>query len=187
MQVIWSLHTVHLVTDYHCKYLRYDRQSSDKNQKYHKLPGFIFPVSFKAIVIWFPLENYIFYIITWHPRWMIGDWQECNKCPKGKRVRVVKCVRPTGEGEGETDIVSDYECAGPRPKEKESCICPKETKPIQKQQLPCVNVTKRMCNFTAMANSSFGNSTEVSYFIHISLLKSTHITLGVIAWKMSWR
>lgn len=110
---------------------------------------------------------------------MIGDWQECSKCPKGKRVRVVKCVRPTGEGEGETDIVSDSECAGSKPKEKELCTCPTETKPAHKQPFPCVNVTKRMCNFTAMGNGSLGNSSEVSYLSYSHVF--TNIS-NVVAW-----
>lgn len=53
---------------------------------------------------------------------MVGDWQEC-KCPKGKRERVVKCVRPTGEGEGEVDVIPDRECIKPKPKVKEKCRC----------------------------------------------------------------
>lgn len=35
----------------------------------------------------------------------------------------MKCVRPTGEGEGEVDVISDKECAKPKPKLKEKCIC----------------------------------------------------------------
>lgn len=53
---------------------------------------------------------------------MVGDWQAC-KCPKGKRERIVKCVRPTGEGEGEVDVIPDGECAKPRPKVKDKCKC----------------------------------------------------------------
>ncbi|KAF5299313.1 hypothetical protein FQA39_LY02486 [Lamprigera yunnana] len=57
------------------------------------------------------------------PRWMIGDWQECSRCPYGKHARIVKCVMPTGEGEGEWDLIPDYKCVPPKPKEKEKCSC----------------------------------------------------------------
>lgn len=57
---------------------------------------------------------------------MVGDWQSCQ-CPRGKRERVVKCVRPTGEGEGEVDVISDAECAKPKPKTKDKCRCEEPT------------------------------------------------------------
>lgn len=37
---------------------------------------------------------------------------------------MVKCIKPTGEGEGESDIISDSECVGPKPKYEENCLCP---------------------------------------------------------------
>lgn len=57
---------------------------------------------------------------------MVGDWQPC-KCPKGKRDRIVKCVRATGEGEGEVDVISDAECAKPKPRVKDKCRCEPQT------------------------------------------------------------
>nr|XP_022900548.1 A disintegrin and metalloproteinase with thrombospondin motifs 6-like isoform X1 [Onthophagus taurus] len=56
-------------------------------------------------------------------RWFVGDWGPCKKCPKGRRYRVVKCIRPTGEGEGEVVYISDSNCIGPKPKSWESCTC----------------------------------------------------------------
>lgn len=55
---------------------------------------------------------------------MIGDWEPCNACPSGSRKRVVRCVKPTGFGEGENVFVSESECAAPKPYEWESCSCP---------------------------------------------------------------
>lgn len=81
---------------------------------------------------------------------MIGDWQECSKCPKGKHTRVVKCVRPTGEGEGETVVVSDSECAGPKPRQKEPCRCQVSLTTTDRSStghglISKANISRRMC------------------------------------------
>lgn len=107
-------------------------------------------------------------ITGWNCRWFIGDWQDCNKCPSGKRVRIVKCVRPTGEGEGEADVIADSECVGPKPKEKESCTCPtsaphKESEPVR------LNITKRLCNATSFGNETHPPGGTVSIYTYIYL------------------
>ncbi|GJQ74295.1 hypothetical protein Trydic_g19191 [Trypoxylus dichotomus] len=67
-------------------------------------------------------------------RWFVGDWQPCSKCPKGKRIRVVKCTRPTGQGEGEVVFISDSQCVGPKPKHREACTCPVTKAPSAKKR-----------------------------------------------------
>lgn len=55
---------------------------------------------------------------------MIGDWEPCTSCPNGHRKRIVRCIKPTGFGEGEIVFVSESECASPKPTMWESCTCP---------------------------------------------------------------
>ncbi|XP_017770798.1 PREDICTED: A disintegrin and metalloproteinase with thrombospondin motifs 7-like, partial [Nicrophorus vespilloides] len=57
------------------------------------------------------------------PKWFVGDWSECSKCPRGIRTRIIKCFIPVGTGEGELDLVSDDYCISPKPRMRESCTC----------------------------------------------------------------
>lgn len=54
---------------------------------------------------------------------MVGDWSICSSCPSGHRTRLVKCVKPTGFGEGETVFVSEAECDASKPPYREKCSC----------------------------------------------------------------
>ncbi|KAK6644052.1 hypothetical protein RUM43_000317 [Polyplax serrata] len=57
------------------------------------------------------------------PRWMVGDWKGCEKPNTSEKIRrrVVYCIKPLGEGEGESQIVSNSECVSPKPHDTEPC------------------------------------------------------------------
>lgn len=46
---------------------------------------------------------------------MLGDWQSCVN---NYKYRSVKCVKPSGSGEGMSSIVRDAECQGDKPSNK---------------------------------------------------------------------
>ncbi|XP_069699522.1 A disintegrin and metalloproteinase with thrombospondin motifs 12-like [Periplaneta americana] len=58
-------------------------------------------------------------------RWSTSTWQKCyhTNTTACKRIRVVNCVKPIGEGEGETDIVPDNICVPPKPQASQPCDC----------------------------------------------------------------
>ncbi|KAK4881405.1 hypothetical protein RN001_004724 [Aquatica leii] len=68
-------------------------------------------------------------------RWMVGDWQECSPCPNGRHYRSVRCVIPTGDGETKINLVHEYQCVPPKPKDKENCVCSSKNKKRIKQKL----------------------------------------------------
>lgn len=100
---------------------------------------------------------------------MVGDWQACSKCPKGKRERIVKCVRSTGEGEGEIDVIPDWECAKPKPRSKEKCSCETE-KPTSATPFPH-KLSKRLLSDTSPGPCS----KQVSYATKADI------------WRACWR
>nr|CAD7447455.1 unnamed protein product [Timema bartmani] len=64
-------------------------------------------------------------------RWMLGDWQKCEKSLDSsscKKSRLVKCIKPTGVGQGASLIIPEGSCGGPKPDTERSCICEKTGK-----------------------------------------------------------
>ncbi|CAG2062011.1 unnamed protein product [Timema podura] len=65
------------------------------------------------------------------PRWMLGDWQKCEKSLDSnscKKSRLVKCIKPTGVGQGASLIIPEGSCGGPKPDTERSCVCEKTGK-----------------------------------------------------------
>nr|CAD7397273.1 unnamed protein product [Timema poppensis] len=65
------------------------------------------------------------------PRWMLGDWQNCEKSLDSnscKKSRLVKCIKPTGEGQGASLIIPEGSCGVPKPDTERPCVCEKTGK-----------------------------------------------------------
>nr|CAD7396096.1 unnamed protein product [Timema cristinae] len=65
------------------------------------------------------------------PRWMLGDWQKCEKSLDSnscKKSRLVKCIKPTGVGQGASLIIPEGSCGGPKPDTERPCVCEKTGK-----------------------------------------------------------
>ncbi|XP_046400588.1 A disintegrin and metalloproteinase with thrombospondin motifs 12-like isoform X2 [Ischnura elegans] len=70
------------------------------------------------------------------PRWAMSDWSNCT-CKGGKigeRARLVECLRPEGEGEGQGVVLPESLCPQPKPRAQEKCNCPRASRSIDKAE-----------------------------------------------------